>query len=231
MNSEIVVEVWGHLACFTRPECKVERLSYPAPTPSAARGILSAIYNKPNEFYWQVTKIEILNPIQYISFVRNEVKNKIRSGPNPEVIIVDETTKSAGNDRVGRTQRQTVMLKDVRYRIYAKIIKREGVPVTEEQLYEQAKRRIRTGKCFYQPSLGLRECVCYFEESDDSRQPINETMDLGYMLYDVFDFRNFTIDKKAKPSVSLFRAVVNNGVLYVPEIGSDDVLRSGGSNA
>lgn len=78
MSKEIVVEVWGDLACFTDPASKVERRSYPVPTPSAARGILSAIYSKPPEFYWQVKRIEVLNPIRYISFKRNEVKATVR---------------------------------------------------------------------------------------------------------------------------------------------------------
>ena len=73
---EISLEVWGDFACFSRPECKVERLSYPVITPSAARGILSAIYSKPVEFYWQVKRIEVLSPIKYMSFKRNEVKSR-----------------------------------------------------------------------------------------------------------------------------------------------------------
>ena len=106
----ISIEVWGDFACFTPPYAKVERLTYPFPTPSACRGILSAIYSKPAEFYWQIDRIEILNPIQYISFKRNEVKTRV----NNKVIYTDEE----------RTQRQTVALKDVRYRITASICPR-----------------------------------------------------------------------------------------------------------
>ena len=73
MERESALEVWGDFACFAPPEAKVERLSSPVPTPSAARGIYSAIYSKPMEFYWQITRIEVLNPIRYISFKRNEV--------------------------------------------------------------------------------------------------------------------------------------------------------------
>jgi CRISPR-associated protein Cas5d len=73
--NEIQVEIWGEFACYSRPEGKVERLTYPVITPSAARGVLSAIYSKPPEFYWQIKKIEVLNPIRYISFKRNEVIN------------------------------------------------------------------------------------------------------------------------------------------------------------
>ena len=89
--NEIQMEVWGDFACFSRPESKVERLTYPVMTLSAARGILSAVYSKPPEFYWQVKKIEVLHPIRYMSFKRNEVINsKISSNPK-EPIFVDET--------------------------------------------------------------------------------------------------------------------------------------------
>ena len=75
MNNEITIELFGDFACWTPPWAKVERLTYSIPTPSAVRGILSAIYSKPIEFYWQVTRIEVLNPIKYLSFMRNEVKS------------------------------------------------------------------------------------------------------------------------------------------------------------
>lgn len=90
MNEQVVIEVWGDFACFTRPEAKVERLSYPVPTPSAIRGILSAIYSKPKEFYWQINRIEVLNPIKFISFKRNEVKKKT-DGKNPMMVEANDT--------------------------------------------------------------------------------------------------------------------------------------------
>ena len=108
--NEIQMEVWGDFACFSRPESKVERLTYPVMTPSAARGILSAVYSKPPEFYWQVKKIEVLHPIRYMSFKRNEVINS-KIGRKPEPMLVEDD----------RTQRQTVVLKDVRYRITAEM--------------------------------------------------------------------------------------------------------------
>lgn len=98
---DISLEVWGDFACFSRPECKVERLSYPIITPSAARGILSAIYSKPVEFYWQVKRIEVLKPIKYISFKRNEVVNsKISDKMN--IIFVDETLLTDHVCKIGR---------------------------------------------------------------------------------------------------------------------------------
>ena len=162
---EITIEVWGDFACFSAPYAKVERLTYPFPTPSAARGIFSAIYMKPKEFRWQINRIEVLNPIRYISFKRNEVKCTVGSEP----ISTEEE----------RTQRQTTALQDVRYRIAASIIPRPAFVGKEPQLYEQALRRIRTGKCFHQPELGMREFVCYFEESDGTRSPIQQSMDAG----------------------------------------------------
>lgn len=218
---EIVIDVWGDFACFSRPESKVERLTYPVPTPSAMRGVLSAIYSKPNEFYWQVTKIEVLKKPAYISFKRNEVKEKLPEKPK-EPIQVDLT----GGGGKGRTQRQTVALRDVKYRVYAKICKRPEFKGTEIQLYEQALRRIRRGQCYYQPSLGLREFVAYFEEATDNIEPYDLDLDLGYMLYDVFNLHEWEVTKKTKPYVTLFHAVLKHGVLCVPDFDSKEVLRS-----
>ena len=211
--NDIKVEVWGDLACFSRPESKVERLTYPVITPSAARGILSAIYSKPVEFYWQVRKIEVLNPIRYITFKRNEVINS-KIGRNPKPMLVEDD----------RTQRQTVALRDVRYRITAEIIPRPDFKGTVNQLYEQAKRRVHSGKCFFQPSLGLREFVCYFDEATDA-EPINESMDIGFMLYDVFDLHKYEVTKTVEPFVSVFHAVLENGVITVPDFDSSEVLK------
>lgn len=211
--NEIKIEVWGDFACFTRPESKVERLTYPVITPSAARGILSAIYSKPVEFYWQIRQIEVLRPIRYATFKRNEVINS-KIGRKPEPMLVEDD----------RTQRQTVVLRDVRYRITAEIIPRSNFNGTVNQLYEQAKRRIHSGKCFFQPSLGLREFVCYFDESTDA-EAINESMDLGFMLYDVFDLHKFEVTKSAEPYVSVFHAVLENGVMMVPDFDSSEVLK------
>ena len=173
---EVVIEVWGDFACFTMPQAKVERLTYPFPPPSAARGILSAIYMKPKEFLWRVHRIEVLEPIRYISFKRNEIKC---------------------------TQRQTTALQNVRYRIAASIIPRPAFVGRETQLYEQALRRIRGGKCYFQPSLGLREFTCYFDESDGTRPPIQESLDAGLMVYDLFTPEDVGVTKKTKSQISV----------------------------
>lgn len=221
MQNEIIVEVWGDFACFSRPESKVERLTYPVMTPSAARGVLSAIYSKPIEFYWQVKQIEVLKPIRYMSFKRNEVINSKVNASNPKPILVEDT-KITGAEH--RTQRQSVVLKDVRYRITAEIVKRSSYKGSIQQLYEQAQRRINNGKCFFQPSLGLREFVCYFESLSDM-QPISESLDLGIMLYDVFDLNKFEVTEKTEPYISLFHAEMKNGIITIPEFESKLVLK------
>ncbi len=136
MEKSIVVDVFGDMACFSRPECKVERLTYPVPTPSAVRGIFSAIYSKPAEFYWQVRRIEVMKPIRYMNIMRNEVKCKVQKKPK----LVEEE----------RTQRNAQMLRDVYYRITADIIKRKSFSGTYEQLAAQAENRISNGKCYFQ---------------------------------------------------------------------------------
>ena len=208
---EILLEVWGDFACFTQPQAKVERLSFPFPTPSAARGILSAIYNKPNEFYYQINRIEVLSPISYVSFKCNEVKSRVNSNP----IDVEED----------RTQRMTVALRDVRYRIAASIIPRSAFAGKEMQFYDQALRRIRKGKTYYQPSMGLRQFPAYFEESNGNTPPIDVDMDAGLMVYDIFDLHDDSVSKKAKPKLSLFHAVMEQGVVHVPPYDSPEVLK------
>lgn len=214
MNDEVCLEVWGDLACFTFPYTKVERQSSPVPTPSAARGILSSIYAKPAEFYWQVTQIEVLNPIRYISFQRNEVKSTV-SGKT--ILYTDED----------RTQRQTQALKDVRYRITARICPRPEYSGSLEQLRCQALRRIQGGKAFMQPCLGMREFVCYFEESDGTRPPIDVSMDLGLMVYDVFDLHDYQVRKVTQPKLSLYHAIMEHGVIRIPDYDSSEVLKGG----
>lgn len=214
MSGQVVIEVWGDFACFTRPEAKIERLSYPVPTPSAARGILSAIYSKPREFYWQVNRIEVLSPIKFLSFKRNEVKKKT-DGKTPMLVETDDI----------RTQRQSVVLQDVHYRIYATIVRREDYVHSLDELYKQAFRRIQKGKCFYQPSFGCREFVAYFKESDGIKKPIDHTQDFGLMLYDVFDLHKTEPLYKGKPFISMFWAKMKKGVIEVPDFDSDAVLK------
>jgi CRISPR-associated protein Cas5d len=229
-----VLEVWGELACFSRPEAKVERFSYEVPTPSAARGIFDAIYWK-NKFHWQVTKIEVLKPIRYITLRRNEVKDKVSASSvaswmsgksEPVPIYADGDKDLLGTDMKGRTQRQTIALKDVAYRLHARVVPHSAnediVPIEA-----QFKRRARAGQCFQQPYLGCREFPAYFrlieEESPDPPHPAD--IDIGLMLYDVFDLSR-PGNSSNTPSISLFDAKVRKGVLMVPDYGSAEVLNA-----
>lgn len=214
----VTLEIWGDFALWTRPESKVERLTYPFPTPSGIRGVLSSIYAKPNEFLWSVRRIEVLRPIRYITFKRNEVKAKMPRLPKaaPEKVCIDYEAQ--------RTQRQSVCLKDVRYRITADILPRPDFSGSPAALYNQAERRIQRGQAFLQPCMGVREFPAYFEWGSSGMPPIAESLELGLMLYDVFDLHNW---QKTEPERSLFCARMENGVIEVPPFDSPLVLRAG----
>ncbi len=216
----VLITVRGDFACWTKPECKVERLSYPVPTPSGIRGLLASIYSKPSEFYWQVKQIEVLKPIRFINFKRNEVKKKMsynKKDPAKSVFFVEDE----------RTQRQSVVLKDVRYRITAEMVLRPEFEGTPTQLYNQFEKRVKHGQNFLQPSMGTREFPAYYEWGSTDESPIDESMDLGLMIYDVFDLHQWKVTKKAEPFVSLYRAHMENGVIEVPPYDSSLVLKPG----
>lgn len=233
------LEVWGDFACFTRPELKVERFSYPVITPSAARGIFDAIFwKKSHGFYWQIERVEILKPPQYIALRRNEVKDK---APSERTILAWRDGKAdiepiwadgdrdffGGIDTKGRTQRQTMALKDVHYRLYAHMHGR-GDAQAMRVLDAQFERRAQTGKCFYQPFFGCREFPAFFalvEAEQPKSEPIALDLDLGWMLYDVFDLSRANASD-AKPAISVFHAQVFKGVMQVPPY-SDPAVRKG----
>lgn len=229
------LELWGDFACFSRPEMKVERYSYPCPTPSAARGALEAVYFKP-EFFWQITRIELLHPPSYIALRRNEVKDKLSersvkqwmTGKAPvEPLWADGDKGLLGTDQKGRTQRQTMALRNPRFRVTARIVPRTGQERQQKAFDAQFARRARQGKCFQQPYLGCREFVAFFrylESLDDEPPPVSYTQKLGWMLYDVFDLRQPN-NSSARPFVTLFEAEVENGVLEVPPYESDQVRK------
>jgi CRISPR-associated protein Cas5d len=232
-----VLEVWGDFACYSRPELKVERFSYPCITPSAARGIFDAIYAKPPEFRWQVRRVEMLSPPSYIALRRNEVKEKVSVNAafdwmtgkkEPEPLWADADRELAGTDEKGRTQRQTMALRDVRYRIHAEIRPWPGHEAKQTALEAQFRRRAERGKCFYQPFLGCREFPAFFKLVDvASSPPIPLDLDLGFILYDVFDLSRPGTAHDA-PAVSLFRARLQGGVLEVPDYSSPDVFKAPG---
>ena len=224
-DKEFCLEVWGPMACFTRPERRVERGSYDVITPSAARAIFEAIFWKP-AIHWQVTKIEVLNEIQWMSVRRNEVGAV--AGKTP--IFIEEK----------RQQKNTLLLKDVRYRLWAKL---EFIPQRKRQSKERDlfdviehtdenpakynaifERRAAKGQCFNQPYLGTRECVASFRlvhpETEKLDAPVSDSRDLGIMLYDM----DFEKDLK-NPSAMFYRAKMENGVIIVPPVNSEEILR------
>lgn len=240
------VEAWGDFACFSMPAAKAERFSYAAPTPSAVRGIFDAIYCKPPEFRWQVDRIEILNPLRYIALRRNETKEKVSEGAirkwmkgtaEPEPIMADADASYSGTDQRGRTQRQTMALRHVRYRLTAHVVPRVGFEDRIQGIESQFRRRASQGKCVWQPSFGCREMPAYFRlvepgETLDPPSPIS--MDLGWMLYDVFDLAADNHAKLAakngwksiKPAISVFQATIRDGVLDVPPYDDKSVRRA-----
>ncbi len=230
-----MLEFWGDFACFSRPEMKVERYSYPCPTPSAARGMLEAIYFKP-QFYWQVMRIELLSKPSYIALRRNEVKDKLNlvtvkkwmTGKSPpEPLWADADKGLLGTDQRGRTQRQTMALRKPRFRITARIVPRSGHQSQQKAFDAQFVRRASRGKCFHQPCLGCREFVAFFryvERLHGEPEPENYSQDLGWMLYDVFDLRRSN-DSHAAPFITVFRAEIDRGVLEVPPFDSDQVRK------
>ena len=234
------LEVWGEFACFSRPELKVERFSYPVITPSAARGIYDAIYCKPIEFRWQITKVEILKQPSYIALRRNEVKDKVsvkdkdiagfmtgRKGIEP--IWADGDRNLTGSDEKGRTQRQTMALKNVRYRLHAEICPWPGFEGRLQGMESQFRRRAAQGKCIYQPYFGCREFPAYFELIEPDAPAVDtvriDTDDLGWMLYDVFDLSRPGTNGD-DPCISLFCPVIRNGVMEIPDY-EDEQVRKG----
>jgi len=238
-----VLAVWGELACFSRPELKVERFSYPVITPSAARGIFDAIYCKPPEFRWQIVRIELLAAPRYIALRRNEVKETVPAGTDrrpggavlrwmegteePVPIFADAADdESTGGGVKGRTQRQTMALKNVRYRLRAHIVPWPGFEDRLPAFEAQFRRRAAGGKCIYQPYFGCREFPAYFELVEgDPPPPAPVDIPKGWMLYDVFDLSR-PGTAYDDPSVSVFEAEVKGGVLTVPPYESDAVRKA-----
>ena len=247
-NGIHTLEVWGDFACFTRPEMKVERFSYPVITPSAARGIFDAIYwdgirEKQGKetvmrpyFHWQVTRIEVLELPRYIALRRNEVKGRVPGAATLNRWMsgreqVEPLWADGNDENTGRTQRQTMALKNVRYRLTAKIVPKSGFAHDYGKFCSQFERRAKHGKCFQQPYFGCREFPAYFEyiESSDANAHPPAALDqhLGFMLYDVFDLRKEIVNANDKPFITLFDAHIRNCALEVPPFDSVEVKKSG----
>ena len=207
LSNPIRLRVWGEGACFTRPEMKVERVSYEVMTPSAARGVLEAILWKP-EMHWQVLAIDVLHPIQFAEIRRNEVDR--RASPSTTLIIED-----------ARQQRAMLYLVDVAYTIHAAIelTDKAGPDDTLTKYHQTFIRRASKGQCFSQPYLGTREFAASFKLIPDNStgpQPIDETRDLGFVFYD-FDYA------QTPPRPQFFHAQLDKGRLKAPDPDSEEL--------
>ncbi len=234
IDKEYCLRVRGPFACFTRPEMKVERVSYDVITPSAARAIFQAIYWKP-AIRWEITKIEVLAPIKRFTIKRNEVASIMSKGSTGINVSED------------RRQRASYILRDVDYRIYAKMVyipirsrsascqkhyneeysEAERKAENPRKYQEIFERRAKAGQCFTMPYLGCREFTCAFEyvdlehgETSLEPKPIPESRDLSIMLYDM----DFERDRKNPPAM-FYHAQMTEGVILVPPMDSNEILR------
>ena len=204
----LYVKVSGDLACFTRPEMKVERVSYPAMTPTAAKGVLEAIFWKP-EFTWRVEEIQVLEPIRYTSLVRNEIASR------QTVQTARRWQREGGGfdatDSRNRAQRHTLALRDVAYVIKAQVVVKDGGG-DPAKYRDQFRRRVNSGRCFATPYLGCREFWARFSAPDGTENPIDVTEDLGSMLLDL------TYDPQGNGAATprFFNARLEHGVLRIP---------------
>lgn len=210
----IRLRVWADYACFTRPEMKVERVSYDVMTPSAARGVLEAIYWKP-QIRWIIDQIHVLNPICFTNLRRNEVASKIPAG-NVRKAMKGEADCIGLYVEEDRQQRAAMILRDVAYGIVAHF---ELLDPTEtlQKHFEMFKRRAVKGQYFHHPYLGCRECPCDYEwiDADLPESPLDGQRDLGFMLHDLDYADNMT--------PRFFRAIMNNGIIDVPPLNGSEV--------
>ena len=221
MTYGIKLLVWGERACFTRPEMKVERVSYDVITPSAARGILEAIHWKP-AIRWVVETIQVLRPIRFESIRRNEVSGKLSA------VSVAKAMKAGRTDGVvaiiedDRQQRASTVLRDVAYIIGARfeLTKQAGTDDSEGKHLDIFNRRARRGQCFHAPCLGVREFPASFQLHEPGEtiavpESLKGLRDLGWMLHDI-DFSDAMTPR-------FFRAQMEDGLIRVPLLVSAQV--------
>lgn len=215
MGYGIKLKVWGDYACFTRPEMKVERVSYDVMTPSAARGILEAIYWKP-AIVWVIDRIHVLQPIRFDNVRRNElasklplgtVKSAMKNGYSPVELFIEDD----------RQQRAALVLRDVAYVIEAHFAFRgaeDNNPAKHKECFE---RRAGKGQCFHQPYFGCREFPTFFSllEGELPKSPLTGERDLGWMLHDI----DFGDNREAK----FFRALMQDGIIEIPRFNGKEV--------
>lgn len=205
----VSVKVWGDYACFTRPEMKVERVSYDVMTPSAARGILEAIFWKP-EFEWQVRRISVLRPLRRFSMTRNEVSSVISAKAARKWEEEGLGGYTADQDR---TQRHSLVLRDVAYLIEAEVVPYERDAGLFAKYREQFRRRVAQGQCFRTPYLGCREFSASFGPPESSDRPIDLSMEMGRMLFDLCYVRSGKKQGEAIPF--FFQSALHQGVMEI----------------
>ena len=214
-------ETWGRYACFSRPEMKVERVSYDIMTPSAARGLIESIYWHPG-ILWVVDRIHVLAPIRFTNLRRNEVKSTISARSAKTVM-----DRGRGELYLATSQdiqqRASLLLQDVRYVIEAHfsiLPEKAAVGDNPGKFQDIATRRIAKGQFYHQPCFGCREFPAHFAPCQDippCPEELRGERDLGYMLYDM----DYTDPKDIRPL--FFRAVLRDGVLHVPPRDSEEV--------
>ncbi|MGH8475028.1 MAG: type I-C CRISPR-associated protein Cas5c [Methylococcales bacterium] len=229
------IEASGDFACFTRPEMKVERVSYDVITPSAARAIFEAILWKP-AMRWRITRLEVLKPIRWVNIRRNEVSSII-SERNAKTVMKGGQASLQILIEDDRQQRAGLFLREVAYRLHARFdlrddskhihryphlrcVDSEANENNYAKFAEMFKRRARKGQCFNQPYLGTREFSADFRLVEDAANEvpaIQEDRQLGWIVYDL-DFTDL-----ANPSPRFFSASMRQGVIEVPDWESEEV--------
>lgn len=218
----IRLEVWGGYALFTRPEMKVERVSYDVMTPSAARGLMEAVYWHPG-MRWSVDRIHVCSPIRFTNLRRNEVKATV-SARSARTVMERGTGDLYLCTPENIQQRASMLLRDVHYVIEAHfdMTDRAAPGDNPGKFQDIIKRRVRKGQFYHQPYFGCREFPVNFklcEQIPDCPESLKGERDLGWMLWDM----DYTDPENIQPM--FFRAVLRDGVLDVPTLESGEVHR------
>ena len=211
----IKVEVWGDYACFTNQAFKTERVSYEVMTPSAARGLLDSVMWHPG-MRWVIDCIHVCNPIRFTNIRRNEVKGVINAEEACRKIVKGRWSASDGVQE--RTQRASMVLRDVRYVIEAHFETERDVQESEQAKFQcMMTRRLEKGQCYHQPCFGIREFPANFalcKSVPPCPKELKGERDLGWMLLDM----EYHEEEEKENKPHFFHAFLNDGILRVPRI-------------